>query len=70
MVQESWVEVNCYMSLYAKINVHMERMKANSSTSVFEFASYHCYYFHKKRIKIEKVTTCTVLEEEEREKRI
>ena len=25
---------------------------------MFEFASY--YYFHKKRIKIEKVTTCTV----------
>lgn len=34
--------------------------KANSSTSVFEFASSYFYHFHhKKRIKIEKVTTCT-----------
>ena len=61
------------MSLYAKINVHVERMKANSSTSVFEFASSYFYHFYKILTKIEKVTTCSsiaVVEKEEREIRI
>ena len=64
MVKEfSSIEIKCYMSLYAKINIDVERIKANSSTSVvFEFASSYFYHCHKKRIKVEKVTTYTVLE--------
>jgi hypothetical protein len=35
MVKELWIEIKCYMSLYAKINIDVEHIKANSSTSVY-----------------------------------